>query len=124
MNSAFRIATRMVMLYEGEFIADGTPEEFRHSSNEVVAQFVEGRTDGPIFDSTKHHRKPKTVHFRDPSAPAGRKSQTRSAMKFERNEISTGLLVVVTVGRFGGSGSAAGGAGIFQAAKPVPDFLR
>ena len=31
MDSAFRIATRMVMLYEGKFIADGTPEEFRHS---------------------------------------------------------------------------------------------
>ena len=72
MDSAFRVGTRMVMLYEGEFIEDGTPEQFRHSSNEVVAQFVEGRTDGPIFDSTQHHRKPKTVHFRDPSAPAAR----------------------------------------------------
>ena len=66
MNSAFRIGTRMVMLYEGQFIADGTPEEFRHSSNEVVAQFVEGRTEGPIFDQTKHHAKPKTVLLRDP----------------------------------------------------------
>ena len=31
MDSAFRIATRMVMLYDGKFIADGTPAEFRHS---------------------------------------------------------------------------------------------
>ena len=54
MDSAFRIATRMVMLYEGKFIADGPPETFRHSDNPVVAQFVEGRTDGPIFDHTKH----------------------------------------------------------------------
>ena len=62
MDSAFRIATRMVMLYEGKFIADGTPEKFRHSSTTpVVAQFVEGRTEGPIFDNTKHHAKPKTV---------------------------------------------------------------
>ena len=56
MNSAFRIATRMVMLYEGRFIADGPPETFRRSNNPVVAQFVEGRTDGPISDDTKHHR--------------------------------------------------------------------
>ena len=74
MNSAFRIGTRMVMLYEGKFIADGTPEEFRHSSNEVVAQFVEGRTEGPMLDHTKHHTKPKTVLIRDPSHPA-RKAQ-------------------------------------------------
>ena len=53
MDSAFRIATRMVMLYQGRFIADGPPEEFRHSDNGVVAQFVEGRTDGPISDATK-----------------------------------------------------------------------
>ena len=56
MDSAFRIATRMVMLYEGKFIADGPPETFRHSANPVVAQFVEGRTEGPISDTTKHHR--------------------------------------------------------------------
>ncbi len=55
MDSAFRIATRMVMLYEGKFIADGPPETFRHSENPVVAQFVEGRTEGPISDPTKYH---------------------------------------------------------------------
>ena len=62
MDSAFRIATRMVMLYEGRFIADGAPDTFRHSDNPVVAQFVEGRTDGPISDDTKHH------HTYDPLA--------------------------------------------------------
>ncbi len=50
MDSAFRVATRMVMLYGGKFIADGAPKEFRHSSNPVVAQFVAGRTEGPISD--------------------------------------------------------------------------
>ena len=53
MDSAFRIATRMVMLYQGKFIADGPPEKFRHSDNGIVAQFVEGRTEGPISDATK-----------------------------------------------------------------------
>ena len=50
MDSAFRVATRMVMLYGGKFIADGPPKEFRHSSNPFVAQFVAGRTEGPISD--------------------------------------------------------------------------
>ncbi len=53
MNSAFRIGTRMVMLYEGKFIADGPPQDFRQSQNPVVAQFVEGRTNGPIGESGK-----------------------------------------------------------------------
>ena len=50
MDSAFRVATRMVMLYGGKFIADGPPKAFRNSSNPVVAQFVAGRTEGPISD--------------------------------------------------------------------------
>lgn len=54
MASAFRIATRMVMLYDGKFIADGSPQEFRHSHHPVVAQFVAGSTEGPISDGAKH----------------------------------------------------------------------
>ena len=53
MDSAFKIATRMAMLYRGSFIADGSPENFRHSSNPVVAQFVTGVADGPIREN-KH----------------------------------------------------------------------
>jgi phospholipid/cholesterol/gamma-HCH transport system ATP-binding protein len=48
MDSAFRIATRMAMLYQGKIIEEDRPEEFRHSEDPVVAQFVEGRTEGPI----------------------------------------------------------------------------
>lgn len=55
MDSAFKIATRMAMLYEGRVIADGAPDTFRNSSNPVVAQFVSGAADGPIRDS--HHNK-------------------------------------------------------------------
>ena len=56
MESAFRIASRMVMLYQGKIIADDTPENFKHSQNEVVAQFVSGSTEGPIGEPT-HQRK-------------------------------------------------------------------
>jgi phospholipid/cholesterol/gamma-HCH transport system ATP-binding protein len=48
MDSAFRIATRMAMLYQGKIIEEDRPERFRDSDDPVVSQFVEGRTDGPI----------------------------------------------------------------------------
>jgi phospholipid/cholesterol/gamma-HCH transport system ATP-binding protein len=48
MGSAFRIADRMVMLYEGRIVAEGRPEEFRDSQDPLVRQFVNGEPDGPI----------------------------------------------------------------------------
>lgn len=52
MGSAFRIATRMAMLYRGEIIAEETPEDFKNSGNPVVAQFISGDTKGPILEHT------------------------------------------------------------------------
>lgn len=43
MNSAFKIADRIVMLYEGKLIADGTPDQIRQSKDERVIQFIEGK---------------------------------------------------------------------------------
>jgi len=48
MGSAFRIADRMAMLYRGELIALGTPDEIRRTNDPRVRQFVEGLADGPI----------------------------------------------------------------------------
>ena len=48
MESAFRIGTRMAMLYEGKIIAEDTPERFKQSENAVVQQFISGDTQGPI----------------------------------------------------------------------------
>ncbi len=48
MTSAFRIATRMIMLGHGSIVAQGTPDEIRNSSNAEVQQFINGRADGPI----------------------------------------------------------------------------
>jgi phospholipid/cholesterol/gamma-HCH transport system ATP-binding protein len=36
------------MLYQGKIIEVGTPEEIRNSSNPMVQQFIEGRSEGPI----------------------------------------------------------------------------
>ena len=53
MDSAFRIATRMAMLYHGKIIEEGTPDEMKKSRNPVVSQFLTGSTEGPILEDTK-----------------------------------------------------------------------
>ncbi len=48
MNSAFRVADRMIMLYDGRIVAEGTPAFIRNSHEPLVKQFVNGQPDGPI----------------------------------------------------------------------------
>ncbi len=60
MTSAFRIATRMIMLGHGGIVAQGTPDEIRASSNPEVQQFIHGEADGPVplnlsQDKHEHH---------------------------------------------------------------------
>lgn len=51
MGSAFRIATRMSMLYRGQIIAEDAPDGFQKSTHPVVAQFISGKIEGPILES-------------------------------------------------------------------------
>ena len=53
MDSAFRIGTKMAMLYKGKIIEVGTPDEFKRSSNPVVVQFLSGSTEGPILEGSQ-----------------------------------------------------------------------
>jgi phospholipid/cholesterol/gamma-HCH transport system ATP-binding protein len=50
MDSAFRIADRMVLLDRGKFIISGTAEEMKQSTDPLVRQFVHGLTEGPLTD--------------------------------------------------------------------------
>ncbi len=50
MPSAHIIADRISMLYKGELIFTGTPEEIRTTDHPVVSQFVHGRAHGPITE--------------------------------------------------------------------------
>ena len=61
MTSAFRIASRMIMLGRGSIIAQGTPDEIRTSPNPEVQQFINGEPDGPFplnlsQDEHEHHQ--------------------------------------------------------------------
>src|SRR5438876_1068751 len=53
MDSAFRIGTRMAMLYQGKIIEDAGPERFKQSNNAVVQQFLSGSTEGPILEESE-----------------------------------------------------------------------
>lgn len=48
MESAFRIADRMVLLDRGKFIAEGTPQQMRDHLDPLVHQFVFGLAEGPL----------------------------------------------------------------------------
>ncbi len=48
MVSAYKIADRIAMLYEGRIIEEGTPEEIKGSKNAIVQQFIHGQAEGPI----------------------------------------------------------------------------
>jgi phospholipid/cholesterol/gamma-HCH transport system ATP-binding protein len=68
MTSAFRIATRMIMLGHGSIVAQGTPGEIRNSSNPEVQQFINGEADGPIplnlsQEEHEHHQQVKPRPF-------------------------------------------------------------
>ena len=48
MNSAFFVADIVAMLYKGIILWSGSKEDMHHSGNEILDQFINGRTSGPI----------------------------------------------------------------------------
>ena len=48
MNSAYKISTRIAMLYQGKIVAIGAPNEIRSTTNPLVKQFITGSAKGPI----------------------------------------------------------------------------
>jgi len=47
-ESIFKLAHRIAMLYKGKIIERGTPEEIKASPNPIVQQFISGSSEGPI----------------------------------------------------------------------------
>ncbi len=48
MQSAYKIADRISMLYQGKIIATGSPYEIKNTENAIVKQFITGSAAGPI----------------------------------------------------------------------------
>src|SRR3989338_4972434 len=50
MTSAYKIASRIAMLYNGRIIAVGTSDEIKNSKDPIVRQFITGASKGPITE--------------------------------------------------------------------------
>ncbi|MEX2389719.1 MAG: hypothetical protein WD534_17715, partial [Phycisphaeraceae bacterium] len=53
MASANKIADRLVLLYDGQIVADGDTASFRNSDNDLVQRFIHGRADKEDLDAIR-----------------------------------------------------------------------
>jgi len=51
MKSAYKVADRIAMLYNGKIIAQGTPAEIQAATDPYVRQFINGLSRGPITEN-------------------------------------------------------------------------
>jgi len=52
MKSAYRIADKIAMLYQGKIIAEGSVAQIQNTTHPVVYQFINGLAQGPITETT------------------------------------------------------------------------
>ncbi len=50
MASAFKVGNRVAMLHRGTVVYEGSVDETRESTNPMVSQFVQGRSQGPLTE--------------------------------------------------------------------------
>jgi len=50
LKSAYKIANRIAMLYNGKIIGSGTPKEIENTDHPVIRQFITGSSTGPITE--------------------------------------------------------------------------
>jgi phospholipid/cholesterol/gamma-HCH transport system ATP-binding protein len=57
MTSAYKVASRIAMLYNGKIVGVGTPDEIRNSKDPLIHQFISGLSQGPITseESRQHY---------------------------------------------------------------------
>lgn len=48
MHSAYKVANRIAMIYDGKIIGVGTPDEVKNSPDPIIHQFVTGSVEGPM----------------------------------------------------------------------------
>ena len=48
MVSAYKVGSKISMLYDGKIIQTGTPDEIKNTNNPIVKQFITGAAEGPI----------------------------------------------------------------------------
>jgi phospholipid/cholesterol/gamma-HCH transport system ATP-binding protein len=53
MTSAYRTADKIAMLFKGQVVQYGTPDDIKNTDNPIVRQFIEGLVTGPITEGMK-----------------------------------------------------------------------
>jgi phospholipid/cholesterol/gamma-HCH transport system ATP-binding protein len=48
LRSIFGVADRIAFLYKGQFLLDGTREDFQRAEDGIIQQFIQGRSQGPM----------------------------------------------------------------------------
>jgi len=48
MVAAYKVSNRIAMLYDGKIVEIGTPQEIKNTSNQIVRQFIEGRSEEKV----------------------------------------------------------------------------
>jgi phospholipid/cholesterol/gamma-HCH transport system ATP-binding protein len=56
MKSAYHIADKIAMMYQGKIIIEGAPKEIQAAKDPVVHQFINGLSKGPITEAVGHSR--------------------------------------------------------------------
>jgi phospholipid/cholesterol/gamma-HCH transport system ATP-binding protein len=51
MKSAYKVADRLAMLYQGRIIFEGNPEDIQNTNHAIVHQFINGLAKGPITET-------------------------------------------------------------------------
>jgi phospholipid/cholesterol/gamma-HCH transport system ATP-binding protein len=57
-NSAYKVADRLVMLWEGKVIMEGKPDDFRHAPNDEVRRFIQGRASSAELEGLRRPEPP------------------------------------------------------------------
>ncbi len=50
MTSAYKVANRIAMLYNGKIIGIGSPDEIKNTKDPIIKQFITGSAKGPLTD--------------------------------------------------------------------------
>lgn len=56
MKSAYHVADKIAMMYQGKIIIEGTPAEIQAAKDPVVHQFINGLSKGPITEAIGYSR--------------------------------------------------------------------
>lgn len=60
-NSAYKVADRLVMLWEGKVIMEGKADDFRRTNNEEVRRFIQGRASAAELEGLRRPEPPPIV---------------------------------------------------------------